>query len=198
MNQKKEMYVWIAFIVAVAAFILLLPTIDDYVSGRHKLRENTTSTSTNNTGKKPTIQTNSNNQQKDVTTELTCSLPEVDVALSTISKSIVFHLKNDILKSGEITKLYKHENKEDYEVSKAELKKVPDAQFKGTGYEITSTFDETKFTYTLKITIDYSKFVKESASENTLLEDELEYPTTTSKLETYLKDNDYTCKKKTS
>lgn len=198
MNQKKEMYVWIAFIVAVAVFILLLPTIDDYVSGRHKLRENTTSTSTNNTGKKPTTQTNSNNQQKDVTTELTCSLPEVDVALSTISKNIVFQLKNDTLKSGEITKLYKHENKEDYEVSKAELKKVPDAQFKETGYEVTSTFDEKKFTYTLKITIDYSKFVKESASKNTLLEDELEYPTTTSKLETYLKDNDYTCTKKTS
>lgn len=192
MENKKEMYIWIAFIGIVGLFILLLPTIDDYVSGRRKLRETTTSTNTNKNN-----DTNKQNEQtKDVITEISCSLPEEDTDIEKITKSVKFTTKNDKLATINTTKLYKYEDGDDYQFAKEDIETATD--LKGTGYEITSTFDDPNFAYTIQINIDYGTFVITTTTNNSILESEISYPKTRTDLESYLSSNGYTCSKKAS
>lgn len=191
MENKKELYVWLGFVAAVGLFILLLPTIDDYISGRGKLRDNSAKPTTNNPNKNTPKE-----EIKDVTIEISCSLPEEDTGFEKINKSVKFTLLNDKLITSNTTMVYKYDDTDDYTIEKEDIEKASETSLKGTGYEVTPTFDDANFAYTINLNIDYKTFVKENVANNSILDTEMDYPQTRTSLESYLSSEGYTCAKK--
>lgn len=171
---EKETLVWIIVFIAIGAFILLIPTIDNFLTGRHH-------ESVGGTGTK---------EEENVYNKIVCNIPEVTKDnYTTVGNFTVNFDSNGKIKSSVVSIVKTFNDKETY----TELEKPTTLETTGTGYSQKLTYDDENMIYTVHVNFDNTKF--STSSNETALTIPSNSPTNKTTMDNFLKNKNYICSK---
>lgn len=191
LKGNTELWVWIGIIAAVGIFILLMPTLDDFISGRRHDRE---AEKVINTHKNDSTSDKKDDKKENETTNYTyldCTIPGTTENGKTTSYEFIIKFEKDgTLITSDVEKVIKYEDESVYKNVK---ETTVDIEARRDGFEQTKSFNDADKSFSTYVVYDHSVF---DSNKNT---SEIIFPTQSLKnraeIDVYIRSKNYTCSK---